>query len=638
MKIPYTIGPMGGGPPPGGGPFRRGPMGDRPGMGGHGPMMMPGEKARDFKKTMKTLFKYIKPYRYAILLTLILSMAGTVFAIIGPKLMGDATTTLFNGAIAKMMNVPGAAIDFAYIGRIALVLLGLYLASSGFNYLQGWVMTGIAMKLTYTLRKNIAEKIDCLPLKYFDKKTHGEVLSYITNDIDVISNTLGQNLSQIVASVTMIVGILAMMLWISWAMTLTALVIIPLALIFISFIVKMSQKYYRKNQDYLGHINGHIEEMFTGHNIMKAYNGEERSIQKFDGFNNELYDAGWKSQFLSTAIFPAMNFLSNLGYIGVSILGGYLAVRKIIQVGDILAFIQYIRTFTQTITQTSNIANLLQSTAAAAERVFAFLDEEEEVPDPAGARKLEKVAGQVTFDKVHFGYDPEKIIINDFSADIRPGQKVAIVGPTGAGKTTLVKLLMRFYDVNSGGIYVDGVDIRKMKRKDLRGMFGMVLQDTWLFNGTIKENIRYGNFQATEEEVVAAAKMAYVDAFVHALPHGYDMELNEETSNISQGQKQLVTIARAFLADPKILILDEATSSVDTRTELLIQKAMEELTRDRTAFVIAHRLSTIRNADLILVLKDGDIVEQGNHEELLEANGFYASLYKSQFDVAPVEG
>ena len=637
MRIPYTIGPMGGGPPPGGGPFRRGPARGGPGMVRHGPMIMTVEKARDFKKTVKTLLKYLKPYRYTILLTLILSMAGTVFAIIGPKLMGDATTVLFNGTVAKMMNVPGAAIDFAYIGIIALVLLGLYLASSGFNYLQGWVMTGIAMKFTYTLRKKIAEKIDRLPLKYFDKKTYGEVLSYITNDIDTMSNTLGQNLSQIVASLTMIVGILAMMLWISWAMTLTALVILPIALLLVSFIVKMSQKYFRKNQDYLGHVNGHIEEMFTSHNVMKAYNGEERSIQKFDGLNNELYDAGWKSQFFSTVIFPAMNSLSNLGYIGVSILGGYLAVRKIIQVGDILAFIQYIRTFTQTISQTTNITNLLQATVAAAERVFNFLDEEEEVPDPADARKLEKVAGHVTFDKVRFGYDPEKIIINDFSADIKPGQKVAIVGPTGAGKTTLVKLLMRFYDVNSGGIYVDGVDIRKMKREDLRDMFGMVLQDTWLFNGTIKENIRYGDFKATDEEVVAAAKMAYVDAFVHALPHGYDMELNEETSNISQGQKQLVTIARAFLADPKILILDEATSSVDTRTELLIQKAMEELTRDRTAFVIAHRLSTIRNADIILVMKDGDIVEQGNHQKLLEANGFYASLYKSQFDMA-VEG
>jgi ATP-binding cassette subfamily B protein len=596
-----------------------------------------GEKPKDFKNTMKTILKYLKPYRYAIILTLIFSIAGTVFAIIGPKIIGDATSVLFQGAMAKMTGVPGAAIDFAYIGRTAILLLGLYLASTGFNYLQGWVMSGIAMKLTYNLRKNIAEKVNRLPLKYFDKKTHGEVLSHVTNDVDTVGSTLSTNLSQIVTSVTSIIGFLVMMLWISWAMTLVALVIIPIALVLVTFIVKKSQKYYKKNQDYLGHVNGHIEEMFGGHQVMKAYNGEEKSIKQFDGLNNELYDAGWKSQFLGTAMMPVMTLVGNLGYIGVAIMGGYLTVRKIIQVGDIVAFISYVRQFTQTISQTSNIANLLQSTAAAAERVFNFLDEDEEIPDPADAVKLENVSGHVTFDKVHFGYDPEKIIINDFSADIKPGQKVAIVGPTGAGKTTLVKLLMRFYDVNSGGISVDGVDIRKMKREDLRSMFGMVLQDTWLFNGTIKENIRYGNFKATDEEVKAAAKMAYVDAFVHVLPHGYDMELNEETSNISQGQKQLVTIARAFLADPKILILDEATSSVDTRTEILIQKAMVQLTKDRTAFVIAHRLSTIRNADIILVVRDGDIVEQGTHEELLEANGFYASLYYSQFETAVAE-
>jgi ATP-binding cassette subfamily B protein len=600
-------------------------------------MMMAGEKPSDFKRTMSTFIKYLKPYRYAILLTLIFSVAGTVFAIVGPKIIGDAMSVLFQGAMAKMTGVPGAAIDFAYITRTAELLLGLYIAATGFNYMQGWVMSGIAMKLTYNLRKNIAEKVNRLPLKYFDKKTHGEVLSHVTNDVDTIGNTLSTNLSQIVTSVTSIIGFLAMMLWISWAMTLVALVILPIALILVRVIISKSQKYFRKNQDYLGHVNGHIEEMFGAHTVMKAYNGEEKSIKQFDGLNNELYDAGWKSQFLSTAMMPVMTFVGNLGYIGVAIMGGYLTVRKIIQVGDIVAFISYVRQFTQTISQTSNIANLLQSTAAAAERVFNFLDEEEEVTDPADAVKLENVTGHVTFDKVHFGYDPEKIIINDFSADIKAGQKVAIVGPTGAGKTTLVKLLMRFYDVNSGGIFVDGVDIRKMKRQELRDMFGMVLQDTWLFNGTIKENIRYGNFKATDEEVKAAAKMAYVDAFVHALPHGYDMELNEETTNISQGQKQLVTIARAFLADPKILILDEATSSVDTRTELLIQKAMEELTKDRTAFVIAHRLSTIRNADIILVMRDGDIVEQGTHEELLEANGFYASLYYSQFDVAAAE-
>jgi ATP-binding cassette subfamily B protein len=627
---------MGGGPPPGGPPPGGGPFGGR-GPGGRHMPMMPGEKAKNFKNTMKTLLKYLKPYRYAIILTLIFSIASTVFAIIGPKLMGDATSKLFAGVMAKMTSVPGAAIDFGYIGRIVVVLLCLYLVGTGFNYLQGWVMSGIAMKMTYAFRKNIAEKINRLPLKYFDKKTHGEVLSHVTNDVDTISTSLSQNLSQIVTSVTTIVGVLAMMLWISWAMTLAALVILPISLVLIQFIVKRSQKYFKKQQAYLGHINGHIEEMFGGHAVMKAFNGEERSIKQFDGLNTELYDAGWKSQFLSTAMMPVMTFVGNLGYIGVSILGGFLVVRNVIQVGDIVSFIQYIRQFTQTITQTTNIANLLQSTAAAAERVFEFLDEEEEVPDTADAVKLENVSGHVSFEDVHFGYTPDKIIINDFSADIKAGQKVAIVGPTGAGKTTLVKLLMRFYDVNSGGISVDGVDIRKMKREDLRSMFGMVLQDTWLFNGTIRENIRYGNSTATDEEVVAAAKMAYVDAFVHALPHGYDMELNEETTNISQGQKQLVTIARAFLADPKILILDEATSSVDTRTELLIQKAMEKLTKDRTAFVIAHRLSTIRNADIILVMKDGDIVEQGHHRELLEANGFYASLYNSQFEIAATE-
>ena len=643
MRVPLSFGPMGGGRPIGGGgpmgggpPGGGGPAGGGP-MGRHGPMMMPGEKPKSFKNTMKTLARYLKPFRVPIILTLVFSMAATVFSIVGPKMMGNATNVLFKGVMDKIMHVPGAAIDFTYIGRTVVILLALYLIGTGFNYLQGWIMSGVAMKITYAFRKNIAEKINRMPLKYFDTKTHGEVLSRVTNDVDTVSNTLSQNLSQIVTSVTTIVGVMAMMLWISWQMTLTALFILPLSLILVQFIIKRSQRYFRKNQAYLGHINGHIEEMFTGHNVMKAYNGEERSIKQFDKLNDELYDAGWKSQFLSTAMMPVMTFVGNLGYIGVSILGGYLAVRKVIQVGDILAFIQYVRTFTQTITQTTNIANLLQSTAAAAERVFEFLDEEEEIPDPVDAVKLENVSGHVSFDNVHFGYNPEKIIINNFSADIHPGQKVAIVGPTGAGKTTLVKLLMRFYDVNSGSISVDGIDIRKLKREDLRCMFGMVLQDTWLFNGSIKENIRYGNPHATDEQVVAAAKMAYVDAFVHTLPHGYDMELNEESSNLSQGQKQLVTIARAFLTDPKILILDEATSSVDTRTEVLIQKAMEELTRDRTAFVIAHRLSTIHNADIILVMKDGDIVEQGTHEELLEANGFYASLYYSQFDTVAAE-
>jgi ATP-binding cassette subfamily B protein len=631
---------MPGGGRPGGGPPPGGPAGGRPGggpmmrgPGGHGPMMA-GEKAKNFKSTMKTLLKYLKPYRVAIILTLLLSTAGTVFSIIGPKLMGNATTKLFQGVMAKASNIPGAAIDFDYIGRIIITLLILYIVGTGFNYLQGWVMSSIAVKITYNFRKNIAEKISRLPLKYFDKQSHGEVLSRVTNDVDTVNNTLSQNLSQIVMSITTIIGVLVMMLTISWMMTLVALLILPLSVVLVQFIVKRSQKYFKKQQAYLGHVNGHVEEMFSGHNVMKAFNGEEKSIKKFDGMNNELYDSAWKSQFLATAMMPVMTLVSNLGYIGVSILGGFLAVRKMVEVGDILAFIQYVRTFTQTITQTSNIANVLQSTAAAAERVFEFLDEEEEIPEVEVPKLPASVSGHVCFEDVHFGYKPDKIIINDFSADIRPGQKVAIVGPTGAGKTTLVKLLMRFYDVNSGKITVDGVDIREMKREDLRDMFGMVLQDTWLFNGSIKDNIKYGNFSATDEEMVAAAKMAYVDAFVHALPHGYDMVLNEETSNISQGQKQLITIARAFLANPKILILDEATSSVDTRTEVLIQKAMEKLTKDRTAFVIAHRLSTIRNADIILVMRDGDIVEQGSHEELLEADGFYASLYKSQFEGA----
>jgi ATP-binding cassette, subfamily B, multidrug efflux pump len=641
MKVPMTFGPMGGGPPgppggpPGGGPGGPGQHG--PGPGGGGPMrhaMMSVEKAKNFKSTMKTLLQYLKPYRVAIIMTIVFSMASTIFSIVGPKLMGNATNKLFAGVVGKMMHVSGAGIDFTYIAHIMTLLLALYLLGTILNYIQGWIMSSVAAKLTYDFRKNIAEKINRMPLKYFDTKTHGEVLSRVTNDVDTVNNSLSQNLTQIISTVTTVVGIMAMMLWISWELTLTALVILPLSLVLLQFIIKRSQQYFKKNQIFLGHINGHIEEMFTSHNVMKAYNGEARSIAEFDKINEELYDAGWKSQFLSTSMMPVMNLVGNLGYVGVAILGGWLAVKKTIQVGDILAFIQYMRNFTQQITQTTNIANMLQSTAAAAERVFEFLAEEEEIPDPANPVKLDNVTGRVKFENVRFGYNPEKIILNNFTADIQPGQKVAIVGPTGAGKTTLVKLLMRFYDVNSGGIYVDGVDIRKMNREDLRCMFGMVLQDTWLFNGSIKENIRYSAPESTDAQVIDAAKMAYVDAFVHALPHGYDMELNEESSNISQGQKQLITIARAFLADPKILILDEATSSVDTRTEVLIQKAMEKLTRDRTAFVIAHRLSTIRNADIILVMKDGDIVEQGNHDDLLAAGGFYASLYKSQFDNA----
>ncbi len=614
------LGGMGGGP-------GRGPMG-----GGHMGMVGAGEKAKNFRKTLRTFLSYLKPFRVQISLVVIFSIASTIFAIIGPRLMGDATTKLFEGVVAKAMHVPGAAIDFGYIGRIALTLVGLYVLSALFSWIQGFIMSGVATKVTYAFRRNIAEKINRLPLRYFDTKTHGEVLSRVTNDVDAINTTLTQNLSQIISSATTIIGVLVMMFSISWLMTLVALVILPISLVLVRFIIKGSQQYFRTQQEYLGHMNGHVEEMYSGHIVMKSFNGEERSLQKFDRLNGELYGAAWKSQFFSGLIFPLMNFVSNLGYVGVVILGGYLAGRGTIGVGDILAFIQYLRAFTMPITQTANIANVLQSTAAAAERVFEFLDEEEEVKESPSPQKLETVRGRVSFEHVHFGYDPQKVVIRDFSVDIKPGQKVAIVGPTGAGKTTIVKLLMRFYDVNSGSIKVDGVDIREMRREDLRCMFGMVLQDTWLFNGSIKENIRYSNLKASDEQVIKAARMAHADHFIRTQPHSYDTEINEESSNISQGEKQLLTIARAFLADPPMLILDEATSSVDTRTEVLIQRAMDELMKGRTAFVIAHRLSTIRDAETILVMKDGDIVEQGSHAELLAANGFYAAIYRSQFE------
>jgi ATP-binding cassette subfamily B protein len=539
---------------------------------------------------------------------------------------------LFEGVVAKATHVPGAAIDFNYIGNIVLLLVGLYVLSTILGWVQGFIMAGIATKITYTFRRSIAEKINRLPLKYFDTQTHGEVLSRVTNDVDIINTTLTQNLSMMISSVVMIIGVLIMMLSISWLMTLVALVILPISLLFIRFIVKFSQGYFRTQQEYLGHMNGHVEEMYGGQVVVRSFNGEERSLQKFNRLNTELYKSGWKSQFLSGMMIPVMNFVSNLGYVAVVILGGYLAALGTIGVGDILAFIQYVRQFTMPIMQIANVTNVLQSTAAAAERVFEFLDEPEEVPESARPVKVEAVRGNVTFDHVHFGYDPEKPVIHDFSTDIKPGQRVAIVGPTGAGKTTIVKLLMRFYDVNGGRILIDGVDIREMRREDLRRMFGMVLQDTWLFNGTFRENISYGKQDAGDEQVIAAAKMAHVDRFIRTQPHGYDTEINEESSNISQGQKQLLTIARAFLADPKMLILDEATSSVDTRTEVLIQRAMAELMKDRTSFIIAHRLSTIRDAETILVMKDGDIVEQGKHADLLAANGFYASLYKSQFE------
>ncbi len=614
------------------GPGRGGPMGGPMGRAGMGV-----EKPKSFRKAMGTFLKYLKPYRVSLALVFIFAVASTVFMIVGPKMLGNATTKLFEGIVDKVMHVPGATVDFSYIGRIAIILLCLYVASAIFSFLQGYIMSGIAMKVTYNFRKNIAEKIKRMPLKYFDTKTHGEALSLVTNDIDTISNTLAQNLSQIVTSVTMIIGILVMMFTINWIMTLVAIVILPVSFGLITVVIRASQKYFKQQQVYLGHVDGHVEEMYGGHTVIKAFNGEEKSIQKFDGLNTELYGAGWKSQFLSGLLMPIMTFVSNISYVAICILGGYLAVQGTISVGDILAFIQYVRSFTQPIMQVANIANVLQSTAAAAERVFDFLDAEEESPDPVDAVKPAAVKGTVSFKNVSFGYTPDRVIIHNFSAEIKPGQKIALVGPTGAGKTTIVKLLMRFYDINSGSIEIDGVDIRKFKREDLRSMFGMVLQDTWLFNGTIRENIRYGDFNASDDAVVTAAKMANVDHFVRTLPHGYDLELNEESSNISQGQKQLLTIARAFLADPKILILDEATSSVDTRTEILIQNAMFDLMKGRTSFVIAHRLSTIRDADIILVIKDGDIVEQGKHEELLAANGFYASLYKSQFEIAPAD-
>jgi ATP-binding cassette subfamily B protein len=595
-------------------------------------MMMAMGKPKSFRKTLRTFITYLAPYKLQLILVLVFSIASTVFTIIGPKMLGNATTRLFEGVVAKAMKVPGASIDFDYIGTIALTLLVLYLLSSAFHYLQGYIMSGISMKITFIFRQKIAEKIKRMPLRYFDTRTHGETLTLVTNDIDTISNTLTQNLSQIITSVTTIIGVLVMMLSISWLMTLIALVIIPVSFGLVTAIVKASQRYFKQQQDYLGHVNGHVEEIYSGHTVMKAFNGESRAVNQFDKLNDALYGAVWKSQFLSGMMMPVMTFVGNLAYVGVAVLGGYLAVRAVIGVGDILAFIQYIRSFMMPITQTANIANVLQSTMAAAERVFEFLDESEESPEPENAVKPEKVMGEVSFRNVHFGYRPDKIVINKFSAEIKPGQKVAIVGPTGAGKTTIVKLLMRFYDLNDGVIAIDGVDTRQFTREDLRSMFGMVLQDTWLFNGTIRENIRYGNLEATNEQVTAAAKMAYADHFVRTLPQSYDMVLNEETSNISQGQKQLLTIARAFLADPKILILDEATSSVDTRTEVLIQKAMEDLMKGRTSFVIAHRLSTIRDADIILVMKDGDIVEQGKHEDLLAADGFYASLYRSQFE------
>lgn len=609
------------------GPFGRGPMGGGP-MGGMGKV----EKAKDFKKTMKTLLSYLKPYRLSIIIVIIFAIGSAAFSIAGPKILGKATTAIFEGLINKVTTVDGAGIDFEYIGRIVLLLLGLYIISAIFSLVQGFVMSGIAQKVSYNMRKEISEKINRMPLKYFDTKTHGEVLSRVTNDVDTVSQTLNQSMSQMISSFCTIIGILIMMFSINWIMTVVALLIVPISLILISVVVKRSQKYFKSQQEYLGHVNGQVEEVYSAHTIMKAFNAEEKEIRTFEEMNDILYDSAWKSQFLSGLMMPIMTFVGNIGYVIVSILGGWLTIKKVIEVGDILAFVQYVRTFTHPIAQTAQIANVLQSTAAAAERVFEFLDEEEEINDIESPVNIDNIVGEVGFENVHFGYNPEKTIINDFTAHIKPGQRVAIVGPTGAGKTTIVKLLMRFYDVNDGAILIDGHNIKDFRRNDLRKMFGMVLQDTWLFNGSIMDNLRYGRLDASDEEVKNAAKAAHAHSFIKTLPHGYDMELNEEASNISQGQKQLLTIARAILADPKILILDEATSSVDTRTEVLIQKAMDNLMHGRTSFIIAHRLSTIRDADLILVMKDGDIVEQGNHERLLSANGFYASLYNSQFE------
>jgi ATP-binding cassette subfamily B multidrug efflux pump len=612
------------------------PMRRRGGPMGHGPMaMMKGEKARDFKGTMAKLIAYLGSYRAPILVVMVFAVASTVFNILGPKILGKATTKLFEGVMAQIAG-SGAGIDFEYIGRIILTTLALYLGSSLFGYVQGWIMSGISMDITYRFRKDIAEKINRMPFKYFDSTSQGEVLSRVTNDVDTVSQTLNQSLSQIVTSVVTVVGVLVMMLSISWQMTLIALLVIPLSMVVVLVIVRKSQKFFMQQQEYLGHVNGHVEEMFGGHLVMKAFNGETESVARFDGLNDTLYGAAWKSQFLSGLMMPVMNFVGNLGYVGISIMGGYLAIRNAITVGDIQAFIQYVRSFTQPITQIANISNILQQTAAAAERVFEFLAEEEEVPEAANPISPENFQGRVTFQNVRFGYSPEKVVIHDFSVEVAPGQKIAIVGPTGAGKTTMVKLLMRFYDVNSGAILIDGHNIQDFRRADLRCMFGMVLQDTWLYNDTILENIRYGYPGASDEEVISAAKAAHVDHFVRTLPEGYGLVLNEEATNISQGQKQLLTIARAIVINPTMLILDEATSSVDTRTEVLIQQAMDTLMEGRTSFIIAHRLSTIRNADWILVMDEGDIVEQGKHEELLDRGGFYAELYNSQFEGAMV--
>ena len=602
---------------------RRGPMGRG---------MQPGEKPKNFKASIKKLIQYIAKYKIGIFVVMLFAACSTVFTVVGPKILGKATTALTEGLMAKIQGT--GSIDFGKIGSILLFVLGLYLLSAIFSFVQGWIMTGITQKVCYQLRKEISEKINRMPMKYFESRTYGEVLSRITNDVDTLGQGLNQSITTIITATATMIGVLIMMLSISPLMTLIAIVILPISMALISLVTKKSQKFFRNQQEYLGHINGQVEEVYGGHLVVKVFNRETDTIEEFDRTNKILYDSAWKSQFLSGMMQPIMMFVGNLGYASVALTGGMLAIKNIITIGDIQAFIQYVKNFTQPIQQIAQVINMVQSMSAASERVFEFLEEEEEDQIALNPADIEKVTGEVTFDHVHFGYDPEKIIINDFSAHVLPGQKIAIVGPTGAGKTTMVKLLIRFYDVNSGEIRLNDHNIKDFNRRELRDAFGMVLQDTWLFKGTIMENIRYGRLDATDEEVIAAAKAARADHFIKTLPGGYQMELNEDASNVSQGQKQLLTIARAILADNKILILDEATSSVDTRTEIEIQKAMDNLMRGRTSFVIAHRLSTIKDADLILVMKDGDIVEQGSHNELLEQNGFYAELYNSQFEEA----
>ena len=599
-------------------------------MGGPGRGMMPGEKPKDFKNSIEKLVRYLGRYWYAIVAVMIFAAVSTVFSVAGPKVMARATNALVEGLGKKIVGT--GSIDFTYIAKVLLFTLGLYICSAVFSFIQGMIMTGITQKTCYRMRKEISEKINRMPMKYFESRTYGEVLSRITNDVDTLGQSLNQSVTQIITSVATLVGTLVMMISISGIMTLISLVILPVSAILISFIIKHSQKYFRQQQEYLGHINGQVEEVYGGHLVVQAYNKQESTIKKFEDTNQILFQSAWKSQFLSGLMQPIMQFVGNLGYVGVAISGGLLAIRGTIGVGEIQAFIQYVRNFTQPIQQIAQVANMLQSMSAASERVFEFLDEEEEELTVEHAVHLDHVDGYVDFSHVSFGYNPGQIIIRDFSAHVTPGQKIAIVGPTGAGKTTMVKLLMRFYDVTGGEIQVDGHDIRDFNRQELRDAFGMVLQDTWLFKGSIMENIRYGRLDATDEEVIEAAKAAHAHHFIQTLPGGYQMELNEDASNVSQGQKQLLTIARAILADNPILILDEATSSVDTRTEVRIQKALDNLMRGRTSFIIAHRLSTIRNADLILVMKDGDIIEQGTHEQLLAQKGFYADLYNSQFE------